>query len=95
MSATLECDMTIDSEHGLHLRAAAMFARTASEFIADIQVTHGCKTVNGKSTVGLITLGAPQAGMVTVQACGTDASGAIDAIQELLQADAFVNQSVA
>ena len=95
MSTTLKRDMIIDSEHGLHMRAAAMLARTASDFQADISVCHGCKTVNGKSTVGLMTLGAERSEHITVQAIGIDASSALDAIQDLLCADVFVHQSVA
>lgn len=95
MSATLKRDMIIDSEHGLHMRAAAMLARTANDFQADISVCHGCKIVNGKSTMGLMTLGAEQSERITVQAIGVDASSALDAIQDLLCADAFVHQSVA
>jgi phosphotransferase system HPr (HPr) family protein len=95
MSTTLKRDMTVDSEHGLHLRAAAMLARTAKEFLADISVCHGRKTVNAKSTVGLMTLGTPQSGAITVEACGSDAPSALDAIQELLRAERFVHQSVA
>ena len=95
MEATLKRDMTIDNEHGLHLRAAAMIAKTAKDFEASIQVCHGCKTVNGKSTVGLMTLGTPRFGQITVAAEGEDAGSALDAIEALLQDDSFVHQSVA
>ncbi|MBT3192012.1 MAG: HPr family phosphocarrier protein [Verrucomicrobia bacterium] len=92
MDTTLRRDMTIDSEHGLHLRSAAMLARTASDFMADVSVSHGPKTVNGKSTVGLMTLGTPQSGQITVTASGVDATSALDAIQSLLQDDSFIHQ---
>jgi phosphotransferase system HPr (HPr) family protein len=95
MSTTVTRDLTIDSEHGLHLRSAAMFAKAASQFDADIQASHGPKTVNAKSTVGLLTLGAPQAGLVRVVAVGVDADSALDALEALVRDDAFVHQSVA
>lgn len=95
METTLKRDMTISNEHGLHLRAAAMIARTAKDFDASIQVCHGSKTVNGKSTVGLMTLGTPRFGSITVEAEGADAVSALDAIEALLHDDAFIHQSVA
>ncbi len=95
MESTLKRDLTIDSEHGLHLRAAAMIAKTASGFDAEIQICHGRKTVNGKSTVGLMTLGTPRSGQITVFAEGEDAVSALDAIEALLHDDSFVHQSVA
>ena len=95
MSTTLTRDMTIDSEHGLHLRSAAMIAKTAVDFQADIQVAYGNKTVNGKSTMGLMTLGTPKSGQITVLAEGLDAGSALDAIETLLNDDAFIHQSVA
>jgi len=95
MVTVLKRDMTIDSEHGLHMRSAAMIARKASEFQSDIQVRHGHKTVSAKSTVGLMTLGTPQAGRITVHVNGEDACLAMDAIEALLQDVAFINQSLA
>ncbi len=95
MNTTLKRDMTIDNEHGMHLRAAAMIAKTAKDFEASIQVCHGSRTVNGKSTVGLMTLGTPQSGQIAVMAEGVDADKALDAIEALLRDDSFVHQSVA
>lgn len=92
MNTVLKRTMTLDTEHGLHLRAAAMLARTASEFAADLKISYDNKTVNGKSTVGLMTLGAPQGGLITVMADGDDAARALDGIEALLRDDAFVHQ---
>ncbi len=80
----LERNMRIDNEHGLHLRAAAMVARTASDYIADIKICYGEKSANGKSTIGLMTLGAASSETVLVQACGDDADCALNAIETAL-----------
>lgn len=92
METPLKRDLTVDNEHGLHLRAAAMIAKTAKSFDADIHVCHGEKSVDGKSTVGLMTLGAPQSGHIVVEAEGRDAVSALDAIEALLRDAAFVHQ---
>ncbi len=88
------CKLTIPNELGLHLRAAATFARTASRFESDIKVSFGRKTVDAKSTIGLVTLGAARHGEVAVIAKGHDADAAIVAIRSLF-AHCFAEPSVA
>ncbi len=92
---TVERNMRIDNDHGLHLRAAAMVARTASDFIADIKICYGSKSADAKSTLGLMTLGAASSETILVQACGDDADNALDAIEALLRSDGFICLSAA
>jgi len=89
---TIEREMKIYNEHGLHLRAAAMVAKTASDFLADIKVCYNSKSANGKSTVSLVSLGTPTEGTILVQADGDDADKAVDAISSLLLDDDFICQ---
>jgi len=81
---TLEREIEIESEHGLHLRTAALIAKTACDFDSDIQFCYNNKAANAKSPVSLITLGAARACKVTVQASGDDADGAMEAICSVL-----------
>ena len=78
--ASSERALTVPNELGLHLRAAARLARAAAQFDSDISVTHGDKTVDAKSTIGLMTLGVGRDNIVHVAARGPDADAAIDAI---------------
>jgi phosphotransferase system HPr (HPr) family protein len=90
---TLERKIEIKNEHGLHLRAAAMIARAARDFDSDIVFHYNDKTADAKSTVGLVTLGAPYSGEIVVRACGEDADCAMDAISMVLHNDDFICQS--
>jgi len=92
---TVERNMRIDNEHGLHLRAAAMVAQTACDYIADIKICYGKKSANAKSTIGIMTLGAPSSETILVQACGDDADCALNAIETLLCCEAFTCLSTA
>ena len=87
---TLERQLRIQNEHGLHLRAAAMVAHTASDYISDIQFCYGTKSADAKSTIGLMTLGAPSSETVLVKASGDDAASALHAIERLLLCDDFM-----
>ena len=77
---------------GLHARAAALLAETASRFEADVVVAKGEHTVNAKSIMELMLLAAAQGSTVLVTAEGADARAAIEAIGELI-ADRFREQA--
>ena len=70
---------------GLHLRAGAELVKVASRFQSDIRVSNGNRTVDAKSLLGLLTLGAIYATVLEFSADGDDASRAIQAIRELLE----------
>ncbi|MPY89789.1 MAG: HPr family phosphocarrier protein [Luteitalea sp.] len=76
--------VTIVNQLGLHARAAARFVRLASQFGADVKVTRGGRTLNGKSIMGLLLLGAACGTTITIAAEGTDEAGAVDALSALV-----------
>ena len=79
--------LKVQNRLGLHLRPAARFAWTASQFqLADIQVrnlTTGLGPVNAKSVNSLATLGARQGHEIQVSAAGTEAAAALHALAAL------------
>lgn len=74
----------IQNLKGLHARATSSFVRLADTFQADIRVTKKDLTVNGKSIMGLLTLGAPLGEMIVIMAQGNDAEIAVSALVELV-----------
>ncbi|MPZ17905.1 MAG: HPr family phosphocarrier protein [Luteitalea sp.] len=79
-------EVTIVNSLGLHARAAARFVRLASEFAADVKVTRGSRTLNGKSIMGLLLLGAACGTTMTISADGVDETDAIDRLSALVAA---------
>ena len=79
-----EIKLTIDHEVGLHARPASAFVQTAAKFSSDIEVTHGEKTVNAKSILAVLTLGAHQGAELVISAEGADAEAALIALEELV-----------
>ena len=69
---------------GLHARAAARFVQTAGRFGAQIRVAHGARTVDGKSLMGVLLLAASKGSTLTIEAEGTDAAAALDALEALI-----------
>lgn len=76
--------LTICNRRGLHARASARFVRTAELFDAELSVTRDGVTVGGTSIMGLMMLAAGPGSSILVNAKGTQAREALDAIVELV-----------
>lgn len=77
-------ELVIAAPHGIHARPAARIAAALKPFAADVQLVHGDRAANARSTVALLGLGATHGDRVTIAAAGTDARAAIDAVTALL-----------
>lgn len=79
--------LTVHNRLGLHARPAARFVQTASRFNqADVQLwdlTTSRGPVNAKSINGVATLGVRQGHTIRIEARGTEAGPALNALQEL------------
>ena len=69
---------------GLHLRAAGRFAEVANSFQSAVSMSALGRTVNGKSVLEILTLGAGPGIELLIQAEGADADKALDALEELV-----------
>jgi phosphocarrier protein HPr len=79
-------DLLITNKRGLHARASAKFVQTVEEFDAEVEVTKDNQTVGGTSIMGLMMLAACPGSTIRVCASGPDASQALAAISNLVQA---------
>ena len=71
---------------GLHARAAAQFVKLASSFDAELEISKGGETVNGKSIMGIMMLAASKGCTIDLEATGEDAEALLDALGELIVA---------
>ena len=81
----------IKNKLGLHARAAAQFVSLASGFKSEVTILKDGESVNGKSIMGLMMLGASQGTDIEVEAEGEDEAEALAAIEALV--DARFNES--
>ena len=77
--------VTVANRLGLHARAAARFVHLASGFQAQVKVTRGAQTMDGKSIMGILLLAAAKGTVLTVSADGGDEQAAIDALCKLIE----------
>jgi phosphotransferase system HPr (HPr) family protein len=73
---------------GFHLRAVAVFVKEAEKFKSDIKVRHDEIEAEGKSIMGLTTLGAGIGVEIEIKADGPDAKEAVARLSKLI-ADKF------
>ena len=74
----------ICNQRGLHARASAKFVKLASSFESEIRVTRDGVTVDARSIMGLLMLGAGIGCGVDIEAEGPDAAEALDALSDLV-----------
>jgi phosphocarrier protein len=72
--------LEIVNKKGLHARASAKFCQTVERFDAAVRVTRAGETVGGTSIMGLMMLGAATGTTITVEATGSEATAAVDAL---------------
>ncbi|CAC9932182.1 putative phosphocarrier protein HPr [Aedoeadaptatus nemausensis] len=72
-----ELKVTLRNEEGLHARPAAMFVRAANQFASDITIVSDGDEVNGKSIIGIMSLGLYSGQEITLQAEGADEDEAV------------------
>lgn len=76
--------LNICNTRGLHARASAKFVKLASSFDSEIHVTRDGVTVDARSIMGLLMLGAGIGCSIDVKAEGPDAEEAMDALTDLV-----------
>ena len=82
MSKTLDRTVVVSNPQGLHARPADLLVRLANQFKSTILIGRGGETVDCKSILSLLTLGAAQGTELSLTAEGDDAESAIDSIEQ-------------
>ncbi len=85
--------VTITNPQGLHARPADLFVKLANRFAAVISVTKGSETVDGKSILSILTLGAECGTQLLITATGEDADAALAALTALVRQGFEVDNS--
>jgi len=80
----IQVTVGICNQRGLHARASAKFVKLASSFESEIRVTRDGVTVDARSIMGLLMLGAGIGCGVDIKAEGPDAAEAIEALSDLV-----------
>lgn len=77
--------LKISNQDGLHARPAALFVKTASKFKSELEIQTKEKTANGKSIIGIMSLGAFYGEEITLIADGPDERELLEAMEKLFK----------
>ena len=81
----IQRSVTVVNKLGIHARPATLLVQAASRYEADVFLSKGDVTrINGKSIMGVMMLAAEQGAEVLVEAEGSDAEAALQAVSDLL-----------
>jgi len=79
--------VVVPNKQGMHARPAEMFVRRAQQFQSKIAIVRDELRVEAKSIMNLLMLGATQGTQLTLEAEGSDAQDALDALAEVVEKD--------
>jgi len=79
--------VVVQNKQGIHARPAEMFVRRAQQFQSKIEIVRDEYRVEAKSIMNLLTLGAAQGTELTLEAEGSDAQEAVDALAAVIEKD--------
>lgn len=82
--AILKKKLTVKNKQGLHARPAALFVQVANKFDSRITVRHDKESVNGKSIMGIMMLGAEKGSSILLEVDGHDAELAIAELEKII-----------
>ena len=82
----MEQTVKVTNKSGIHARPASVFVQTAAKFKSKVTVTAKGKTVDAKSILMIMSMGLVKDTESVIKAEGEDASTAVKALVELVQA---------
>ena len=77
-------EIIVKSPQGLHARPAALFVQIVSKYHSSVTVESAGERVNGKSIMGLLTLGLQQGTQLFLDVVGDDAEIVVAELEKLL-----------
>ncbi len=80
----IEQALTVSNKKGLHARPAAMLVQLASKYKSQVTITHEGQQINGKSIMGILTLGAHVGATLVFTVEGPDAKEAMESFVQFL-----------
>jgi phosphocarrier protein len=80
-------EIVVKNAQGLHARPAALFVQISSRYNSNITIRKGDDMVNGKSIMGILTLGVQPGVKIFLEIDGEDAEELFLELEELLTRD--------
>jgi phosphocarrier protein len=76
---------TIKNRAGIHARPSALLVQTVKDFACSVYIEKGDDRINGKSIMGVLTLGASYGTKLKLITDGEDEEAAMEALVKLIE----------
>ena len=86
MSNTARRTITVSNPQGLHARPAFLIAELASKYESNVEIVKDGERIDGKSIMSILTLAAGAGTSLEIEATGSDAEQAVEALSHLVDA---------
>jgi len=86
---TLSRTVVLTNAEGMHARPASLLVELAMKFQSKIEIVKDNQRVDGRSILDLLTLGAPAGTELRIEATGSDAEAALEALADLVSQKFF------
>lgn len=77
--------VTLTNTEGLHARPAAIFVKVANRFNSELEISTAQRKVNGKSIIGIMSLGAFHGETIQLVCKGVDELEMADTLSGLIE----------
>jgi phosphocarrier protein len=77
-------ELTIQNKSGLHARPATLWVQTAGRFQSKIRLRKGEREIDGKSMLGILSLGLSAGSVVQLLVEGPDEAAAAEELTKLI-----------
>jgi phosphocarrier protein len=84
-NTVVERSFRVKNKLGLHARPAALIARTAQKFKAQVWLINHNKKADAKSILDILCLAVPHKAAITIKVSGQDAIEALNTLDDLFQ----------
>ncbi|EOC99653.1 HPr family phosphocarrier protein [Caldisalinibacter kiritimatiensis] len=78
-------EIVLQNETGLHARPASIFVKEASKYTSEVTIVKDGTKFNGKSIMGILSMGASKGDKLEIIAEGDDEKEAVEALKELVE----------
>ncbi|RKD34210.1 HPr family phosphocarrier protein [Thermohalobacter berrensis] len=83
----VKVEVELKNETGLHARPASLFVKEASKYVSDVTIIKDDTEYNGKSIMGILSIGASKGDKITIKAEGEDEQEAAEALKKLVESN--------
>ncbi len=80
-----KAEVVLKNETGLHARPASLLVKEAAKYKSDLKIIKDGKEFNGKSIMGIISMGADKGTKLTIIAEGVDEKEVVLSIKDLIE----------